>query len=126
MTLHSHGSGVGSNTLIILNEAPYGREHSFNGLRLATSLAGAGAAVRVFLFGDAAGCAKEGQQVPTGYYNMETMLAGMTKRGVEIGVCGSCMDVRGIAEDELVSGVNRSSMAQLTEWMLWADKVVSF
>jgi uncharacterized protein involved in oxidation of intracellular sulfur len=126
VSLQRHGSGVALNTLIILNEAPYGREHSFNGLRLAASLAGAGAAVRVFLFGDAAGCAKEGQQVPTGYYNVETMLAGMAKRGVEIGVCGSCMDVRGIAEEELVSGVCRSSMAEVTEWTLWADKVVSF
>ena len=114
------------NTLIVLNEAPYGREHSFNGLRLATSLAGAGAAVRVFLFGDAAACAKKGQKVPTGYYNIETMLAGLAKRDVEIGACGSCMDARGITQDELVNGVHRSSMAEVTEWTLWADKVVTF
>ena len=114
------------NTLIILNEAPYGTERSYNGLRLATSLAGTGAAVRIFLFGDGAGCANRGQQVPAGYYNIETMLGGLAKRGVGIGVCGSCMDARGIAEQELVNGLNRSSMAELTEWTLWADKVVSF
>ncbi len=49
------------NTLIVLNEAPYGSERSYNGLRLATSLAGAGETVRIFLFGDAVGCGKGGQ-----------------------------------------------------------------
>ncbi len=64
--------------------------------------------------------------MPGGYYNIETMLAGVAKRGVEIGVCGSCMDARGIAEEELVSGACRSSMAQVTEWTLAADKVLTF
>lgn len=112
--------------LIILNDPSYGTERSYNGLRLAISLAGAGATVRVFLFGDAAGCAKRGQRVPSGYYNLETMLGGLVKRGVEIGICGSCMDARGIGEDELVPGTRRSSMSELTEWVLWAEKVVAF
>jgi uncharacterized protein involved in oxidation of intracellular sulfur len=114
------------NILIILNEAPYGTERPYNGLRLALLLAGADEAVRIFLFGDAAGCAKRGQKVPSGYYNIETMLAGLTKRDVEIGVCGSCLDARGLAEDDLVDGLRRSSMAELTQWVSWADKVVSF
>jgi uncharacterized protein involved in oxidation of intracellular sulfur len=114
------------NALIILNEPPHGREHSYNGLRLANSLAVTGASVRVFLFGDAAACAKRGQRVPGGYYNIETMLAGMAKRGVAIGVCSSCMDARGIAEEELLSGAHRSSMAEVTEWTLAADRVLTF
>ncbi len=112
--------------LIILNDPPYGTERSYNGLRLANSLAGAEATVRVFLFADAAACAKRGQRVPSGYYNLETMVAGLVKRGVEIGICGSCMDARGIAEDEIVPGTRRSSMSELTERVLWADKVVTF
>ncbi len=114
------------NTLIVLNEAPYGSERSYNGLRLATSLAGAGETVRIFLFGDAVGCGKGGQQVPSGYYNVERMLAGLAKRGVEIGACGSCMDARGIDEKELAAGLHRSSMAQMTQWTLWAGRVLTF
>lgn len=114
------------NALIVLNDAPYGTERPFNGLRLATSLAGAQASVRVFLFGDAAACAKRGQRVPSGYYNLETMLSGLAKRGVEVGACGSCMDVRGIGDEELVPGARRSSMAELTEWLLGADRIVTF
>ena len=49
------------NTLIILNDPPYGTERSFNGLRLANWLTKReGVEVRVFLMGDAAACAKRG------------------------------------------------------------------
>jgi uncharacterized protein involved in oxidation of intracellular sulfur len=41
--------------LVILNDPPYGTERSYNGLRLAGSLATSeGAAVKIFLIGDAA------------------------------------------------------------------------
>jgi uncharacterized protein involved in oxidation of intracellular sulfur len=51
----------------------------------------------VFLIGDAAACAKKDQKVPQGYYNTELMLRSVGRRGGEIGVCGTCMDARGIA-----------------------------
>lgn len=45
-------------TPIICNDPPYGSERSWNGLRLAGSLARRdGVEVRVFLMGDAVGCA---------------------------------------------------------------------
>jgi uncharacterized protein involved in oxidation of intracellular sulfur len=115
-------------TLFILNDPPYGTERSYNALRLAGSLARrAGEEVKVFLMGDAASCAKAGQKVPQGYYNLETMLQGPANRhGVEVGVCGSCMDARGITEAELATGARRSSLSQLTEWTVWADKALVF
>jgi len=59
-------------TLFVLNDPPYGTERSYNGLRLAGSLAKRdGEDVRVFLIGDSAACAKRGQAVPNGYYNLE-------------------------------------------------------
>lgn len=52
-------------TLFILNDAPYGTERSYNGLRLARALSKLeGQSVRVFLMGDAVACAKQGQKVP--------------------------------------------------------------
>jgi len=116
-----------STTLMILNEAPYGSEHSYNGLRLAIALAKAeGQHLRIFLMGDAASCAKAGQKVPQGYYNVGDMLGMVVRRGAEIGVCGTCMDARGITETELAEGARRGTMAQLAEWTLAADKVLVF
>lgn len=113
--------------LFILNDPPYGTERSYNALRLALSLAKTeGEIVRVFLMGDAAGCAKAGQKVPQGYYNLSDMLGMVARRDAGIGVCGTCMDARGIAESELAEGALRGTLAQLTEWTTWADKVLVF
>ena len=97
--------------LITLNDPPYGTERSYNGLRLANSLAKEdGVEVKLFLIGDAASCAKKSQKVPQGYYNIEIMIKGVTRRGGEIGVCGTCMDARGIADAELTEGAGRSTL----------------
>ena len=113
--------------LFIINDPPYGTERAYNALRLAYSLVQRdGEQVRVFLIGDAAACAKRGQQTPNGYYNLERMLSAIARRGGRIGVCGSCMDARGMADEELVEGAHRSTMDELTDWTLAADRVVTF
>jgi len=113
--------------LFILNEAPYGSERTYNALRLAGSLAKReGVELEVFLIGDAVTGAHGGQKVPAGYYNVQTMLGALSHRSCAIGVCGSCMDARGLTDAELVEGAHRSSMEELTTWTLEADKVVTF
>lgn len=113
--------------LFILNDAPYGSERTYNGLRLANSLAGTeGAEVSVFLMGDAVGSSVAGQTTPNGYYNLERMLKGLAVKKVRIGLCGTCMDARGIKPDVLVEGAKRSSMEELTVWTSVADRVLVF
>ncbi len=116
-----------SKTLFILNGAPYGNENTYNGLRLAGSLSKRdGNEVRVFLMGDAASAAKKGQVVPKGFYNVENMIAAVAHKGGPVGVCGSCMDARAIVMDELMDGTHRGSLEEVTDWTLWADKVIVF
>ena len=118
---------AGMKILFILNDPPYGTERSYNALRLARNLLLKEAGeVRMFLLGDAAACAKGGQKVPQGYYNMADMLSAFMRRGGAVGVCGTCLDARGVAEGELVEGAARGTMDQLTEWTAWADKVLVF
>ncbi|MFH1661385.1 MAG: DsrE family protein [Pseudomonadota bacterium] len=112
------------NTLFILNDAPYGTERSFNALRLARQLGKMeGETVRVFLMGDAVACAKSGQKVPEGYYNAGDMVRMV---GGEVGLCGTCMDARGMAVDQVVEGARRSTLKELAEWTAAADKVLVF
>lgn len=114
-------------TLFVLNDPPYGTERSYNALRLARNLlVKEKGEVRVFLMGDAAACAKAGQKVPPGYYNLGDMLGAVARRKGEIGVCGTCLDARGIAEADLVEGALRGTLDELTEWTAWADKVLVF
>ena len=115
------------NVLLILNDPAYGTERSWNGLRLAGSLSKReGVEVLVFLVGDAVGCAMAGQKVPDGYYHLDRMILSAARHGAQVGCCGTCMDARGITEEMLTEGARRSSLEELTDWTLWADKVVTF
>jgi uncharacterized protein involved in oxidation of intracellular sulfur len=112
-------------SLLILNDPPYGTERSFNGLRLAKALAGEGAEVTVFLMADAVACAKTGQKVPHGYYNLELMTKSILRAG-EVLLCGTCMEARGLTDAELVEGARRSTMDELADRTLAADQVLVF
>ena len=112
---------------LILNDPPYGTERSYNGLRLANNLlkTGEGMELTVFLMADAVLCAKAGQKTPDGYYNIERMLKPIVRQG-QVLLCGTCMDARGLREDELLEGCRRSSMEELTRLTVECDKVLVF
>jgi uncharacterized protein involved in oxidation of intracellular sulfur len=114
-------------TLLILNDAPYGSERTYNGARLAGALSlQEEHEVKVFLIGDAAAAAHNKQKVPTGFYNLEVMLGSVFRHGGDIGVCGTCMDARGMAAEDLIPGAHRSTLDELTQWTAWADKALVF
>jgi uncharacterized protein involved in oxidation of intracellular sulfur len=81
--------------------------------------------VKVFLIGDAVGCAAAGQQTPQGYYNLERMILAVARHG-DVGCCGTCLEARGIDDEHLAKGAHRSTMEELADWVGWADKVVTF
>jgi uncharacterized protein involved in oxidation of intracellular sulfur len=114
-------------TLFILNDGPYGSERTYNGLRLSGAVARQESSeVRVFLIGDAASAAHKWQKVPQGFYNVEVMLGNVTRHQGVIGVCGTCMEARGITEADIAEGTHKSTLAELAEWTAWADKVLVF
>ncbi len=123
-------------TLFILNDAPYGSERTYNGLRLAGAiskqegpeklLAGHPNEVHVFLIGDAASAAHRNQKVPQGFYSIEVMLGNVIRHGGKIAICGTCMDARGMSDSDLLDGTHRSTLVELAEWTAWADKVLVF
>ena len=113
-------------TLFVVNDAPYGNERAYNALRLAGALASReGQAVRLFLMADAVTCAKSGQKVPEGYYNVQIMLGKVARNG-QVGLCGTCMDARGLRDEELIAGAKRGTLTQLADWTAEADKVLVF
>ncbi len=113
--------------LLIINDPPYGTERCYNALRLGLSLAKQEAVtLKIFLMGDAASSAKDGQKTPEGYYNITRMLKGCIHRGVSVGACGTCLEARGIQDAELLEGIHRSTMDELTAWTIEAEKVLVF
>jgi uncharacterized protein involved in oxidation of intracellular sulfur len=115
-------------TLFILNDPPYGTERCYNALRLASTLLKQDpkAAITVFLMADAVVAARKGQKTPEGYYNMERMLKRVIVGKGAVLLCGTCMDARGMAEDDMMDGARRSTMDELAAATLVADRVLVF
>jgi len=113
--------------LIVLNNPPYGTERCYNGLRLAHALLrnDPNAEVTVFLMADSVACAKKGQNTLDGDYNLERTLKRVLSGKGEALLRGTCMDARGLAEDEVINGARRSTMAELTDHTLAANRVSS-
>ena len=111
--------------LLIINDPPYGTERLYNGLRLAHALIKHDHEVVVFLMADAVISAKAGQKTPNGYYNTERMLRRVMSKG-KVLLCGTCMDARGLADNEILDGAERSTMDALAQETERADKVLVF
>lgn len=114
--------------LLILNDPPYGTERSFNGLRMAHALAknDPEAEITVFLMADAVVCAKAGQKTPDGYYNLERMLGRVLSARGRVLMCSTCMEARGLRAEDMVEGATRSTMDELAQATLTADRVLVF
>jgi uncharacterized protein involved in oxidation of intracellular sulfur len=54
------------------------------------------------------------------------LLGAAIRDGAEVGLCGTCMDARAVHDEQLVAGARRSGLEELTDWTIWADKVISF
>jgi uncharacterized protein involved in oxidation of intracellular sulfur len=112
--------------LVVVNDQPYSSERPYNALRLAGALAKRDEVeLRVFLLGDAVACAVAGQQLPDGHYHIDRMLKGLLHRA-QVGCCGTCLDARGLKQEQLLDGAHRSTLEELTDWTLWADKTLTF
>lgn len=116
------------NTLFILNDAPYGTERCYNALRLAHNLMKQDreSEVTVFLMADAVVAARKGQKTPDGYYNMERMLKRVVTGKGAVLLCGTCMDARGMTDEDVMDGAGRSTMDELGAATIAADKVLVF
>jgi uncharacterized protein involved in oxidation of intracellular sulfur len=114
--------------LFIINDAPYGTEKAFNAFRLANQVKkdSPESEVRIFLMADAVFCAIPNQKTPDGYYNIERFMKGLATKGCPVKLCGTCLDARGLTEVSLVNGSVRSNLAELSEWVITSDKVLTF
>lgn len=117
---------IGDDVLIVLNDAPYGTEKTYNGLRLAIALQARQDNVRLFLMADAVSAGIPNQETPPGYYNVGEMLGRVLAKGGKVAACGSCMKARGLRVEGLIKGIEQGSMALLCEWTEECDKVHSF
>ncbi len=112
---------------IVLNDAPYGSERTYTALRLADAMLTLDEHLEltVCLLGDAVWCAKQGQQTPEGFYNINRMLRPVLRRGLVL-VCETCMAARGLQTEDLIEGCRQARLGEVGMMVLDADKVLTF
>lgn len=114
--------------LVIINDAPYGSEKTYNALRIVNQLnkEHESVEVRIFLIADAVNCAIANQVTPNGFYNIERMLQLAITKGCKVKLCGSCSDARGLKNVALIEGAELSNMSELTNWIINSNKVINY
>ena len=54
------------------------------------------------------------------------MLGRVLSAGGRVLLCGTCMDARGLTAEEIIPGAERSTMDELAQATITADKVLVF
>src|SRR4030042_1102045 len=85
---------MGEDVLIVLNDAPYGTEKAYNGLRLSIALQARDNKVNLFLMADAVFCGVPKQETPKGYYNISDMLGRILAKNGREAAWGSGIKAR--------------------------------
>lgn len=113
--------------LIIVKNAAYGNEALFNALRLAIAIKDKNSEIdlKLFFISDAVTAALAGQKPQEGY-NIQQMLEILIAQQVDIKLCKTCTDSRGISQSGLIDGIKITTLAELAEWTLMSDKVITF
>jgi len=82
--------------------------------------------IRIFLMADAAICAIPNQITPNGFYKIGHMLKLALRKGAKVKICGSCVEARGLKTTPMIEGSEKSTMAELSNWVVSSDKVLTF
>ena len=112
--------------VFVVNDAPYASERGRHALKLAQALRRRRVPVRLFLMGDAVAVAKLGQESGAPERNLETLLLQALAAGAEVRLCDSCLDRRGLTDDEIVNGVWRCGIDEFAAAVAGAGRVVTF
>lgn len=117
------------NILMIVNAPAYGSERMLSALRLATAIATQEVEtvdLRLFMMSDGVTVGLAGQVDAPAGGGLQQMIEELLARGVQIRLCRTCTLARGITQPAVIPGVVIGTLAELAEWTLAADKVVSF
>lgn len=110
---------------LLVDSSPYGTEGPFNALRLTQALEMAGERVELLFMGDAVNTARRGQAPRTAHASLEALLADLVERGVNVTLCGTCCQTRGLQEGDLVEGVVVGTIHDFARIVKTCDKTVS-
>lgn len=114
--------------VIVINAAPHGNESCLSGLRVAGALAARAevTSLHLLLMSDATVAALPHQKDNAG--NMiETLVSELaTADNAKVHLCRTCAQARGLVGLPHIEGVTIATLSDLAQWVVEADKVLTF
>ncbi|MFX0002350.1 MAG: DsrE/DsrF/TusD sulfur relay family protein [Candidatus Hodarchaeota archaeon] len=108
---------------IIIADGAYTSERPFTMLRFAYTALLDEHKVNIFLVEDGIFVGKKNQD-PTTYDNVGNWMSDVISEGANVKACGVCMKARGLTEDELLDGIEKTTMNGLLDMCVEADNVI--
>lgn len=108
---------------IAIGSGPYTKERPYTLLRFAYTALLEDHRVNIFLVEDGIWVGKKDQD-PTTYDNVGKWLKEVIEEGAQIKACGVCMKARGMAVDELMEGIEKTTMNGFLEMCEEADNII--
>lgn len=112
--------------LIILSDAPFDGDATWNALRLAATLLDQGAEVRIFVMNDAIDLVRQGAMPEGAEFDLQAMVRALLPRGARVKICTTCVNRCGIGQGEVIPEAIMATMGDLASWVVDSDRVVVF
>ncbi|MFX1480921.1 MAG: DsrE/DsrF/TusD sulfur relay family protein [Promethearchaeota archaeon] len=108
---------------IIIGDGPYTKERPYTMLRFVYTALLEGHKANIFLVEDGIFVGKKNQD-PSNYDNIGKWMKDVLSEGANVKACGVCMKARGISEDELLEGIEKTTMNGLVAMCEEADNIL--
>jgi len=108
---------------IVIADGPYTKERPYTMLRFAYTALLEGHKVNIFLVEDGIFVGKQNQD-PTTYDNVGKWMKDVLEENAKVKACGVCMKARGLSEDELFDGIEKTTMNGFLDMTVEADNVL--
>ncbi len=108
---------------LIIGDGAYTSERPFTMLRFAYTALLDEHKVNIFLVENGIFIGKKNQD-PTTFDNVGKWMSDVISEGGNVKACGVCMRARGLSEEELIDGIEKTSMNGLLEMCVEADNVI--
>jgi len=108
---------------VVIADGPYTKERPYTMLRFAYTALLEDHKVNIFLVEDGIFVGKQNQG-PASYDNLGKWMRDVISEGGVVKACGVCMKARGMTEDELIKGIQKTTMNGLVDMCVEADRVL--
>ncbi len=108
---------------IVIGSGGYTSERPYTMLRFAFTSLLVGHKIKIFLVEDGVFVGKK-KQNPSSYDNLEKWLKDIIEEGGVVKACGVCTKARGVATEELITGIEITTMNGFVNMCVEADNVL--